>query len=161
MVIWPLLITCLVLPATLPVLTLALDLSGYIGADQLEKLKHRHEHHGHARSRGMSVAEQVRFCPFCGSQRLVRQGRMRCANCGADGIATKVSVQNPEIGAHVRAKRAAQGATRLLGHFKRAHGAVKVSSKQKLKAGATTAASKAPGQRPQLSDAEKDVPYSA
>ena len=60
MLLWPLLITCVILPATLPVLTLALDMSGYIGADQLEKLKHRHAHQEH-RSRGMSIAQQVSF----------------------------------------------------------------------------------------------------
>lgn len=92
MMMWPALICFVILPTTLPVLAHTLDLCGYIGADQLEKLQHRHDHAAHSH---YSEKRGVHFCPFCGAGDLVMQNsRMRCALCGTEGIASKVKVQS-------------------------------------------------------------------
>ena len=104
MMLWPLLICTVVLPATLPVLAHTLDLCGYLGADQLEKLQSRHDH-AHLKH---SEKRAVRFCPFCGSEDIVmNEARLCCANCGTDGISAKVKVQSTSPHHHVPTTRSA------------------------------------------------------
>ena len=80
LMVWPVLISFCVMPATMALLVIDLDLVGYIGSSKLQKIEEQ-EHHSKTGS------EAVKFCPLCGCDELARTGdTLDCDKCGTSGI---------------------------------------------------------------------------